>query len=79
MHISASEFILFCGDPAENVRKLSAIVPEVELMIDGDAWDLDANGTWDKQPWQPSPADKQTSPRVPWRTQGRTATRLDSP
>ena len=49
MHISASEFILFCGDPAENVRKLNAIVPEVELMIDGDAWDLDANGTWDKQ------------------------------
>ena len=49
MHISASEFILFCGDPAENVRKLSEIVPEIELMIDGDGWDLDENGTWDKQ------------------------------
>ena len=43
MHISASEFILFCGDPAENVRKLSEIVPEIELMIDGDGWDLDAH------------------------------------
>jgi len=49
MHISASEFILFCGDPAENVRKLNAIVPEVELMIDGDAWELDENGTWSRQ------------------------------
>jgi len=49
MHISASEFILYCGDPAENVRKLSAVVPEVELMIDGDAWDLDENDSWSKQ------------------------------
>ena len=48
MRISASEFILFCNPPAENVRRLSAIVPEVELMIDGDAWDLGDNG-WDAQ------------------------------
>lgn len=48
MRISASEFILFCGDPAENVRRLGAIVPEVELMIDGDAWDHGPDG-WQEQ------------------------------
>ena len=35
MRISASEFILFCNLPLENVRRLSSIVPEVELMMDG--------------------------------------------
>ena len=44
MRISASDFILFCHDPAENVRRLSRIVPEVELMIDGDAWDNSSDG-----------------------------------
>lgn len=48
MRIAASEFILFCGDPAENAKKLSSIVPEVELMLDGDAWDHDENG-WGRQ------------------------------
>lgn len=48
MRISASEFILFCNPPAENVKRLSAIVPEVEIMIDGDAWDHDENG-WGAQ------------------------------
>ena len=44
MRISASEFILFCNPPLENVRRLSSIVPEVELMMDGDAWEHDQNG-----------------------------------
>lgn len=48
MRISASEFILFCSDPAENAVRLSGIVPEVELMMDGDAWDHGENG-WDAQ------------------------------
>lgn len=48
MRISASEFILFCRPPLENVRALSRIVPEVELMMDGDAWDHDEDG-WSEQ------------------------------
>ena len=48
MRISASEFILFCNPPLENVRRLSSIVPEVELMMDGDAWEHDQNG-WEAQ------------------------------
>ena len=44
MRISASEFILFCHPPLENVRRLSAIVPEVELMMDGDAWEHGEEG-----------------------------------
>ena len=48
MRISASEFILFCNPPAENVRRLGAIVPEVELMVDGDAWDHGPDG-WQAQ------------------------------
>ncbi len=48
MRISASEFILFCNPPRDNVERLSKIVPEVELMIDGDAWDYDTPG-WPEQ------------------------------
>lgn len=48
MRISASEFILFCNPPRENVARLSAYVPEVELMLDGDAWDYDVPG-WPEQ------------------------------
>ena len=48
MRISASEFILFCHPPKENVEQLKAIVPEVELMIDGDAWDYAEEG-WPEQ------------------------------
>lgn len=48
MRISASEFILFCNPPAENVERLSKIVPEVELMLDGDAWDYEVEG-WPEQ------------------------------
>lgn len=48
MRISASEFILFCNPPAQNVEILSKIVPEVELMVDGDAWDYGENG-WNEQ------------------------------
>lgn len=48
MRISASEFILFCNPPAQNVETLSKIVPEVELMVDGDAWDYGKNG-WEEQ------------------------------
>lgn len=48
MRISASEFILFCSPPAENVRRLRQIVPEVELMLDGDAWDYTQAG-WPEQ------------------------------
>ena len=44
MRISASEFILFCQPPLENVRTLSRIVPEVELMMDGDAWEHGEDG-----------------------------------
>jgi len=47
MRISASDFILFCNDPLDNIRKLSEIVPEVEVMIDGDAWD-DSESGWHK-------------------------------
>ena len=48
MRISASEFILFCNPPRENVERLRLIVPEIELMIDGDAWDYDEPG-WPEQ------------------------------
>lgn len=48
MRISASEFILFCDPPEENVKRLRQIVPEIELMLDGDAWDYDEPG-WPKQ------------------------------
>ena len=48
MRISASEFILFCNPPAENVQRLRQIVPEVELMLDGDAWDYEVEG-WPEQ------------------------------
>ena len=48
MRLSASEFILFCNPPAENVARLSRIVPEVELMLDGDAWDYETEG-WPEQ------------------------------
>lgn len=48
MRISASDFILFCNPPEENVERLAKIVPEVELMLDGDAWDYDIEG-WPKQ------------------------------
>lgn len=48
MRISASEFILFCNPPQENVRRLHEIVPEVELMLDGDAWDYRTEG-WPEQ------------------------------
>ena len=48
MRISASEFILFCGPPAQNALRLHEIVPEVELMLDGDAWDYDREG-WPEQ------------------------------
>ena len=48
MRISASEFILFCQPPLENVRTLSRIVPEVELMMDGDAWEHGEDG-WPEQ------------------------------
>ncbi len=44
MRISASEFILFCRPPLENVRRLGSIVPEVELMMDGDAWEHGPDG-----------------------------------
>ena len=48
MRLSASEFILFCNPPAENVKRLHEIVPEVELMLDGDAWDYETEG-WPEQ------------------------------
>lgn len=48
MRISASEFILFCDPPEENVERLTKIVPEVELMLDGDAWDYETEG-WPEQ------------------------------
>ena len=48
MRISASEFILFCNPPEENVARLRQIVPEVELMLDGDAWDYTEEG-WPEQ------------------------------
>lgn len=44
MRISASEFILFCHPPLENARRLHEIVPEVELMMDGDAWEHGEQG-----------------------------------
>lgn len=39
MRISASELILFCHPTEQNVEHLTEIVPEVELMMDGDGWD----------------------------------------
>jgi hypothetical protein len=49
MRVSASEFILFCNPPRDNVERLSKIVPEVELMIDGDSHRPIGRGTipWD--------------------------------
>lgn len=48
MRIAASEFILFCDPPERNVKTLGKIVPEVELMLDGDAWDHEPEG-WTRQ------------------------------
>ena len=48
MRLAASDFILFCQTPQDNIRVLSEIVPEVEIMIDGDAWD-DSGDNWDQQ------------------------------
>lgn len=48
MRLAASDFILFCQAPQNNVRTLSEIVPEVELMMDGDAWE-NSNDSWHRQ------------------------------
>lgn len=45
MNLAASELILLNDDPIHNAKALSKIVPNVELMLDGDAWD-DVPNAW---------------------------------
>lgn len=75
MRIAASEFILFCNPPADNVSRLRQIVPEVELMLDGDAWDYTEEG-WPQQaealkklggPYTVHPAAWDVNPAAPLR------------
>lgn len=47
MVLGASDLILLNDEPIENAKRLSQIVPSVELMLDGDAWD-DADGAWER-------------------------------
>ena len=47
MIIEASELILLNHDPIENAKKIGAIVPAVEMMLDGDSWD-DRDNSWEK-------------------------------
>ncbi len=48
MRISASEYILFCNPTEQNVERLHELVPEIELMLDGDAWDSEEED-WQKK------------------------------
>ena len=47
MVLEASELILLNNEPIENAKKISAIVPAVEMMLDGDGWD-DTENRWNE-------------------------------